>query len=145
MFYPINKLCLPAYVYLVISLIILVVMGFQNLGNSTEYCAGSYSCSVSSTVSMFIMKVVYVAFWTWVLNLMCKSGASVVAWALVVLPILMMFLLIGGYLISGGIQPIPSSQSGLMWTNGDPERNENPASKNWFKEIFFVFIIIYQE
>ena len=115
MFNPIKKLCTPAYVYLVISLIVLVVMGFQNLGNSTEYCAGSYSCAVSSTVLVFMMKLVYVAFWTWVLNLICKAGAPIVSWILVLLPLLVMFLLIGVYMLTGGIHPQPTSQgSGLL-------------------------------
>lgn len=115
MFNPIKKLCTPAYVYLVISLIVLVVMGFQNLGNSTEYCAGSYSCAVSSTVLVFMMKLVYVAFWTWVLNLICKAGAPIVSWILVLLPLLVMFLLIGVYMLTGGINPQPTGQgSGLL-------------------------------
>lgn len=115
MFNPIKKLCTPAYVYLVISLIVLVVMGFQNLGNSTEYCAGSYSCAVSSTVLIFMMKLVYVAFWTWVLNLICKAGAPIVSWILVLLPLLVMFLLIGVYMLTGGINTQPTSQgSGLL-------------------------------
>lgn len=115
MFNPIKKLCTPAYVYLVISLIVLVVMGFQNLGNSTEYCAGSYSCAVSSTVLVFMMKLVYVAFWTWVLNLICKAGAPIVSWILVLLPLLVMFLLIGVYMLTGGINTQPTSQgSGLL-------------------------------
>lgn len=115
MFNPIKKLCTPAYVYLVISLIVLVVMGFQNLGNSTEYCAGSYSCAVSSTVLVFMMKLVYVVFWTWVLNLICKAGAPIVSWILVLLPLLVMFLLIGVYMLNGGINTQPTGQgSGLL-------------------------------
>lgn len=116
MFNPIKKLCTPAYVYLVISLIVLVVMGFQNLGNSTEYCAGSYSCGVSSTVLIFMMKLVYVAFWTWVLNLICKAGAPIVSWVLVLLPLLIMFLLIGVYILNGGTRALPPSmsQGGLL-------------------------------
>jgi hypothetical protein len=114
MFNPMNKLCTPAYVYLVISLIVLVVMGFQNLGNSTEYCAGSYSCTVPSTGLIFIMKMVYVAFWTWVLNLICKAGAPIVSWILVISPLLVMFLIIGAYMINGGTPPAHMSQGGLL-------------------------------
>lgn len=114
MFNPVKKLCTPAYVYLVISLIVLVVMGFQNLGNSTEYCAGSYSCGVSSTVLIFVMKLIYVAFWTWVLNLICKAGAPIVSWILVLMPLLIMFLLIGMYMINGGTHSPIVSQGGLL-------------------------------
>ena len=114
MYNPVKKLCTPAYVYLVISLIVLVVMGFQNLGNSTEYCAGSYSCAVSSTVLIFLMKLLYVAFWTWVLNLICKAGVPVVSWILVLMPLLAMFLIIGLYMINGGTHSSTVSQGGLL-------------------------------
>ena len=114
MYNPVKKLCTPAYVYLVISLIVLVVMGFQNLGNSTEYCAGSYSCAVSSTVLIFLMKLLYVAFWTWVLNLICKAGVPVVSWILVLMPLLAMFLIIGVYMINGGTHSSTVSQGGLL-------------------------------
>jgi len=114
MYNPVKKLCTPAYVYLVISLIVLVVMGFQNLGNSTEYCAGSYSCAVSSTVMIFLMKLLYVAFWTWVLNLICKAGVPVVSWILVLMPLLAMFLIIGLYMINGGTHSSTVSQGGLL-------------------------------
>lgn len=114
MYNPVKKLCTPAYVYLVISLIVLVVMGFQNLGNSTEYCAGSYSCAVSSTVLIFLMKLLYVAFWTWVLNLICKAGVPVVSWILVLMPLLVMFLIIGVYMINGGTHSSTVSQVGLL-------------------------------
>jgi hypothetical protein len=114
MYNPVKKLCTPAYVYLVISLIVLVVMGFQNLGNSTEYCAGSYSCAVSSTVLIFLMKLLYVAFWTWVLNLICKAGVPVVSWILVLMPLLAMFLIIGVYMINGGTHSSTVSQVGLL-------------------------------
>jgi hypothetical protein len=114
MYNPVKKLCTPAYVYLVISLIVLVVMGFQNLGNSTEYCAGSYSCAVSSTVLIFLMKLLYVAFWTWVLNLICKAGVPVVSWILVLMPLLVMFLIIGVYMINGGTHSSTVSQGGLL-------------------------------
>ena len=113
MAYSLPQLCTPAYVYLVISVIALIIMGFQNTGSNTEYCAGSYSCAVSNTMFLFCLKMLYVVFWTWILNLMCKSGASIISWILVLLPILVMFLLIALYM-TGGNRLIPSSQSGFV-------------------------------
>jgi hypothetical protein len=43
----------------------------------------------------------YIIFWTWILNLICKSGASVVSWVLVLFPIILMFLIIGYFLLTG--------------------------------------------
>ena len=89
-----RNLCTPSYVYLVISIIILIVMMIQNYSFSDTYCLGSYSCNVSSTMMIFIIKILYILFWTWILNLMCRAGAPTFAWFLVLFPIVLMFLLI---------------------------------------------------
>ena len=90
-----RNLCTPSYVYLVISSIALIVMLYQNIGNVDTYCLGSYTCNVSSTALIFIIKAVYILFWTWVLNLMCKDGHSEIAWFLVLLPFIMLFVILG--------------------------------------------------
>lgn len=89
-----RNLCTPSYVYLVISIIILIVMLIQNYSFSDTYCLGSYSCNVSSTMMIFTIKILYILFWTWILNLMCRAGAPTFAWFLVLFPIVLMFLLI---------------------------------------------------
>jgi hypothetical protein len=95
-----RKLCTPSYVYLVISSIALIVMLYQNMGNVNTYCLGDYTCSVSSTAMIFIIKAVYILFWTWVLNLMCKANATNIAWLVLLLPVIIMFILIGAMMIS---------------------------------------------
>ena len=95
-----RNLCTPSYVYLVISTIALIVMLYQNIGNVNTYCLGDYSCNVSSTALIFIIKAVYILFWTWVLNLMCKANATHIAWLVLLLPVIIMFVLIGAMLIS---------------------------------------------
>ena len=97
----IQRLCTPAYVYLVVSTIILIVMGYQNIGNSNQYCAGDYVCAVSSTSLVFLIKGLFVVFWTWVLNLICNAGAPIISWILVLFPIVLMFFLILLFLLSG--------------------------------------------
>jgi hypothetical protein len=92
MAFSINNLCAPAYFYLVISAIALILMGFQNFGNSKVYCLGDYSCQVASTGIIFAIKVIVVLFWTYVLNLICKAGASGVSWFLVLIPFILAFL-----------------------------------------------------
>ncbi len=95
-----RKLCTPSYVYLVISSIALVVMIYQNLGNVDKYCIGSYTCNVSNTALIFVIKAVYILFWTWILNLMCNANASGIAWFLLLLPIIIMFILLSTMMIS---------------------------------------------
>ena len=90
-----KNMCTPAYVYLVVSTIALIVMAFQNLGNVNMYCIGSYSCNVSSVFMIFILKALYILFWTWVLNIICRGGAPGLAWFFVLLPYILMFILIG--------------------------------------------------
>jgi hypothetical protein len=90
-----RNLCTPAYVYLVISIIALVVMALQNIGSDHVYCLGEYSCDVYSTTLIFVIKILYVLFWTWVLNLICRAGASSIAWFLVLFPFILFFILLG--------------------------------------------------
>lgn len=95
-----RNLCTPAIVYLSLSIIILIIMIIQNLGNVNTYCLGQYSCNVSSTALIFIIEIVYVLFWTWILNLICRAGATSVAWFLVLLPFILFFALIALLMIS---------------------------------------------
>ena len=92
--FGIKHLCTPSYVYLVISVVFLLLSMFQNYGNTDQYCLGYKSCTVPNTSIVFIVKFLYVLFWTWMLNLMCKSGATPVAWFLVILPFVLMFVMI---------------------------------------------------
>jgi hypothetical protein len=90
-----KNLCKPALLYLVISLAAILVMSFQNYTNENVYCLGYYSCNVPSVYLIFIVKIIYVIFWTWILNLICRSGAPIVSWLLVLFPIVLFFVLIG--------------------------------------------------
>ena len=90
-----TNLCSPAEFYLVLSVIALAIMGFQNIGNKEIYCLGDYACMVPNTSIIFFVKLLYVAFWTWILNLICKSGSSHIAWLLVLLPVILFFVMVG--------------------------------------------------
>lgn len=104
----INGLCTPAYVYLVISAITLVLMVLQNVGNTHSYCAGNVQCNNTNTILIFVIKVIYVVFWTWVLNLICEAGWTPISWLLVLVPFLMMFLILGTFMLNS------SGNVGLM-------------------------------
>ena len=90
-----KELCTPAMIYFVISIIALIMVLFQNLGNSNSCNVGSFSCRVPNTALVFIVKLMYVLFWTYVLNLICKDGHTNLSWLLVLLPWILLFVMIG--------------------------------------------------
>lgn len=90
-----KELCSPAMLYFVISIIALALVLLQNLGNSNSYHVGSFSCRVPSTAAVFIVKLIYVLFWTYVLNLICKDGHTSLSWLLVLLPWILLFVMMG--------------------------------------------------
>ena len=98
----IKKLCTPAYVYLVISVIAIVLMMFQNCGNVDMYCLGNYECEVPSTALIFLIKFIYVAFWTFILDSVCKAGHKQFSWFLVLFPFILFFVLLGLLMVSQG-------------------------------------------
>jgi len=102
-FNVIKKLCTPAYIYLVISVISIIVIMFQNGGNTNMYCVGSFECPVPSTPLIFFFKFLYVAFWTFVLDSICKAGHKRFSWFLVILPFLLYFVLIGLMMMNQGV------------------------------------------
>lgn len=95
-----KELCTPAMIYFVISFVSLAVVLLQNLGNNTSYTVGSFSCRVPNTALVFIVKIIYILFWTWVLNLMCKDGHTNVSWFLVLIPWILMFVVMGLLIIN---------------------------------------------
>jgi hypothetical protein len=95
-----KELCTPAMLYFVISMIGLVIVLMQNLGNTNSYHVGSFSCRVPNTAAVFIVKLIYVLFWTYILNLICKDGHTSLSWLLVLLPWLLLFVMMGILMIN---------------------------------------------
>lgn len=90
----IKTLCTPAYLYLAISIFALVFLMFQNAGNTNKYCVGAFECYVSSTALVFLGKIAYIAFWTFILNALCRAGYKQLSWFLVLLPFVLFFIMI---------------------------------------------------
>lgn len=90
-----KDLCPPALLYFVISMIGVVILVFQNIGNRNHYSLGNFSCRVPNTMLCFIFKIIYILFWTWILNLICKDGYTGISWLLVLFPFILMFVIIG--------------------------------------------------
>jgi predicted PurR-regulated permease PerM len=104
-----TKLCTPAQLYLFITLFSLVVMIFQNgTSHSNVLCVGNYECHNSPSKSVLVfVKIIYISFWTFVLQMICKGGYKNFAWFLVLLPIVIFMLLlifaIGPWTYTGNI------------------------------------------
>ena len=90
-----KELCTPAFLYFSLAMLGVLVSVVQNLGNSRRYNLGMLSTSVPSTFLVFVVKIIYILFWTWVLNLMCKDGHKEIAWFLVLIPFILLFLIMG--------------------------------------------------
>lgn len=96
-----STLCWPAYIYLVISVITLLLIALQNymMGGINTYCIGDFSCNINPII-LFVIKIIYVLFWTWILNILCKGGGEIVSWFLVLIPYILFFLIILMYMYS---------------------------------------------
>jgi hypothetical protein len=90
-----KELCTPAFLYFSLSMLGLLISVVQNLGNSRRYNLGMLTARVPSTFLVFIVQIIYILFWTWVLNLMCKDGHKEIAWFLVLIPFILLFLVMG--------------------------------------------------
>jgi hypothetical protein len=88
------NLCPPALFYLLLSILALIIMSLQNLAGKSVYCLGEYNCNVSSVKFIFLIKIIYVLFWTWILNIICKYGYSSISWFLVFVPFIFMFIIL---------------------------------------------------
>ena len=95
-----KDLCTPAVLYFVISMFALLLVLFQNLGNTNSYHVGSFSCRVPNTAAVFVSKLLYILFWTYVLNLICKDGHVGLSWLLVLLPWILLFVVMGILMIN---------------------------------------------
>lgn len=98
-----KELCTPAFVYFVLSAIGIIVSVIQNLGNTRIYKMGLFSARVPSTILVFAVKIIYILFWTWILNLICKDGHKEIAWFLVLIPFILLFVIMGLVMVNPGI------------------------------------------
>ena len=91
-----RNLCEPALFYLMISTLTLFFMILQNLGNNQNaYSLGNFNTSVSPSIYIiFALKIVYIIFWTWIINLICNTGAVYLAWLMVLIPYVLLFVFI---------------------------------------------------
>jgi hypothetical protein len=96
-----QQLCSPSKLYLIISLVSVILILIQNLFETSKYCVGMYSCKINfPNVFIFIMKLIYIIVWTIILDSLCKNNYMEIAWGLVLLPYILMFVIIGYFMLT---------------------------------------------
>lgn len=98
-FKTITKLCAPAAIYFTISILIILTMFFQNLSNNRIYKVGAYTKIVPNVMVIFIIKLLYTVFWTYILNLMCNDGNRILSWLLILFPFVLFFVIMGIFML----------------------------------------------
>jgi hypothetical protein len=58
------------------------------------YCVGNVNCPVQSTTPIFVAKVLYVFFWTFILNTLCSYGYYKLSWFILLLPFILFFVVV---------------------------------------------------
>jgi hypothetical protein len=87
-----KQLCTPALIYFLVSILGLIIVALQNISsNMNTLQLGSMRMHVPSLLLLFIVKLVYILFWTWILNLICKDGYPTISWLLILVPFIIMF------------------------------------------------------
>jgi hypothetical protein len=96
-----KSLCTPAQLYFGLSTLSILALFAQNCLDPYNFCIGSFSAPspINNTI-YFVVKVMYILFWTWIINKACKKGWNKVAWLIVLFPFLAMFVLIGLLMLS---------------------------------------------
>ena len=88
--FDLMNMCTPATIYFVISLVGLILIGLNNLDNNDKLCVGDYNCYVGNNTTVFILNAIYILFWTFILDLMCKAGYSKLSWFIFLLPFIIL-------------------------------------------------------
>ena len=87
------KLCAPAWFYFIVSMIALLLVIFQNIGNRNMLSIGYFNSRVPHTGLVIVIKTLAILFWTWVIDLICKAGYKWVSWILVLFPFILIFFM----------------------------------------------------
>jgi hypothetical protein len=97
--FDLRKMCTPATIYFVISLFALILLGISNLNTPVRLCIGDYSCYVGNNTIVFVLNAIYILFWTFILDLMCKNGYGSLSWFILLLPFILTFLFLAMIMI----------------------------------------------
>jgi len=95
-----DKLCKPAQLYLLISLVAYVIILIQNIASPDRFTLGPYSCMHDNQPLVMVAQLIYIAFWTWLLNMICKINTGI-SWLIVLFPFILFFVIFLAILFTG--------------------------------------------
>ena len=116
----VNDLCPPAYLYFIMSILTMIVMMIQNLMEDRNVlCLGDYKCETDNVLSVFLVQSFYILLWTKVLDMLCKRGLGTISWFLVLFPYILMFIILGLFMLSMGTQPNSNRSNNVVGFSGN--------------------------
>ena len=89
-----SNLCTPSVIYLVISIILFSIAAYYNYDNKHVLCLGPYNCYVPNTNLIFLFDILYILFWTFILNTLCKAGYKEISWLILAIPFILSFIIL---------------------------------------------------
>ena len=95
-----DSLCNPAKLYLLISLVAYGIILLQNVFTPNRFSLGPYSCDHENCPLILMLQLVYIAFWTWLLQMICKINTSI-SWLIVLFPFILYFVILVAILVDG--------------------------------------------
>ena len=117
-----KDLCTPAHLYLVLSVIAIIIGIFHKF-----------------SAMAILVKMFFVALWTYLLNFLCRKGLSVVAWIFVLLPFIAIVSSIILSLEGHKVHRLVVTKEGLTQMDKcDKEHKKCKDAKSSTKEPFFV-------
>ena len=119
-----DKLCKPAQLYLLISLVVYVIILIQNIASPDRFTLGPYSCMHDNQPLVMVGQLIYIAFWTWLLNMICKINTGI-SWAIVLFPFILFFVVFLAVVFNGGREGLDGSP--LEEDDVDEEAFENQS------------------
>ena len=94
-----SRLCPPAKLYAVISLISFVGLFLSNIDDPYKFTVGSYTAPLSfNNMFVSLLQLLYAAIWTWILNKFCGMGWTPLSWLLVLFPLVLGAVFLGIFL-----------------------------------------------
>jgi hypothetical protein len=103
-----DKLCTPAQIYLIVSVVMLVLSYFGLSAISQQLNMHQSSSPLLQTLNFtyqkdsrtsYVVQGVFILLWTWILSYICRKGYTSLSWFLVLLPWVLMFLAFFVYII----------------------------------------------
>jgi len=89
----IMKVCTPSKIYFIIAVILLFLSVINDMQNKdkSKVCLGTLKCT--NKPLYYFMNVIFILFWTWVLNKLCTTGWVKLSWFLLLFPFFLLIAL----------------------------------------------------